>query len=135
MPTPLWPVRHISISIDRPPADVYQLAANPENLPRWARGLAGSVKLTQDGTLIAASPMGEVKVRFAERNRQGILDHDVTLPSGETVHNPLRVVPNATGSEVIFTIFRRPGATEDQFAADAHAVERDLATLKSLLEE
>jgi hypothetical protein len=33
------------------------------------------------------------------------LDHDVTLPSGETLSNPMRVVPNGTGSEVVFTLF------------------------------
>jgi hypothetical protein len=29
------PCRHISISINRPPKDVYEFASNPMNLPRW----------------------------------------------------------------------------------------------------
>jgi hypothetical protein len=36
--------------------------------------------------------MGRVTVTFAPRNDFGVLDHDVTLPSGETVYNPLRVI-------------------------------------------
>jgi hypothetical protein len=129
----LWPVRHVSVSIARPPGDVYAFAANPENLTRWAQGLASALQREGD-SWVADSPMGRVSIRFTERNGQGVLDHDVTLPSGETVHNPLRVVPNATGSEVVFTIFRRHGVTEAQFEADGKAVSRDLATLKGLLE-
>jgi len=41
------------------------------------------------------------------------------------------VVPNGTGSELMFTLFERPGMT---LAEDARLVERDLRTLKTLLE-
>jgi hypothetical protein len=78
--------------------------------------------------------MGKVRIRFAERNDFGVLDHDVTLASGQTVHNPMRVVANADGSELVFTLFRRPEMSDDEFAADASAVERDLAALRRLLE-
>ena len=46
----------------------------------------------------------------------------------------MRVVANGTGAEVMFTLLRTPGMTEDAFAADAAAVERDLKALKALLE-
>jgi hypothetical protein len=49
--------------------------------------------------------MGRVKVKFADKNKFGILDHDVTLPSGEQVYNPVRVFPNNGGSELIFTLY------------------------------
>jgi hypothetical protein len=80
-------------------------------------------------------PVGSATVRFVERNRLGVLDHDVTVPSGETIHNPIRVIPNDGGSEVVFTLFRRPGVSAAQFAEDAQAVEKDLRTLKRLLED
>jgi hypothetical protein len=64
----------------------------------------------------------------------GVLDHDVTVETGETVHNPIRVLPNGTGSEVVFTLFRRAGVSAAQFDQDAKAVEKDLRTLKRLLE-
>jgi hypothetical protein len=72
--------------------------------------------------------------RVAERNPYGVLDHDVTLPSGETVHNPLRVLRNDRGSEVVFTLYRRPGVSDADFERDAESVRRDLETLKRLLE-
>jgi hypothetical protein len=131
---PFESVQHVSVTIERAPEDVYVFAANPENLPRWAAGLSSGIRWV-DGEWVADSPMGSVKVRFAPPNALGVLDHDVVLPSGETVHNPLRVVANGTASELTFTLFRRPGMTEQQFAADAGAVTRDLFQLKRLLEE
>jgi hypothetical protein len=62
------------------------------------------------------------------------MDHDVTLESGVTIHNPMRVVPNGEGSEFVFTLIRRPGMSDEQFAKDKTAVENDLKTLKHLLE-
>ena len=73
-------------------------------------------------------------MRFAERNSFGVMDHDVTLGSGVTIHNPMRVVPNRGGSEFVFTLIRQPGISDGQFAKDKAAVENDLKTLKDLLE-
>ena len=134
MPSKTFPaVRHVSISIDRPPGEVYAFAANPENLPRWAKGLSGAIERV-GGEWIADSPMGKVKVRFVGRNELGVLDHDVTVESGETIHNPMRVVANGEGSEVVFTLFLRPGASAEDFDADARTVAEDLAALKAFLE-
>ena len=128
------PVRHVTVSIDRPPAEVYAFAGDPRNLPRWAAGLAGGAVRKAGDDWVADSPMGKVKVRFAEANTLGVLDHDVTLPSGEVVHNPMRVVPNGRGSEITFTLFRRPGVSDEEFRNDAGRVEQDLGQLKRLLE-
>lgn len=125
--------RHISVSLNRPAGKVYEFASNPENLPRWAAGLSGSIK-NINGDWIAESPMGMVKIKFADKNKFGILDHDVTLPSGETVRNPMRVFPNGDGSELIFTLYRRQGMTEQMFAEDAEEVGKDMEKLKTLLE-
>jgi len=125
--------KHISVLIERTASDVYRFAAEPVNLPAWAAGLGGSIR-QEAGRWIADSPMGEVVVAFAERNDFGVLDHDVTLPSGATVSNPMRVIPTGEGCEVVFTLRCRPGMSAEDFAADAHAVEVDLAKLKELLE-
>lgn len=79
--------------------------------------------------------MGRVTFAFVSRNEYGVLDHDVTLPSGETVYNPMRVIADGTGCEVVFTLRRQPGMTDDDFARDADAVSADLATLKRVLED
>lgn len=126
--------KHVSVSIERPPAEVYAFAGDARQLPRWAAGLANSAAVRAGDAWVMESPMGKVKVEFAPANPFGVLDHDVTLPSGEVVHNPLRVVRNGDGSEVVFTLFHRPGMTDGEFAADVEAIRRDLMTLKTLLE-
>ena len=126
--------QHISVSINRPADQVYEFVSNPENLPKWATGLSGSIK-NVNGDWIAESPMGRVKVKFTDKNKSGILDHDVTLPSGEKVYNPMRVFPNNDGSELTFTLYRRPDMSDQMFAEDVKAVTRDLEKLKTLLEK
>jgi len=128
-----FPAKHISISINKTVEDVYRFASDPFNLPKWAAGLSGSIK--KEGTdWIADSPMGKVKVKFADPNSFGVLDHRVTLPSGVEVYVPLRAVANDNGSEVIFTLFRLPDVSDQHFMEDAQMVERDLKKLKDILE-
>jgi hypothetical protein len=127
-------VRHISVSIERSADDVYRFAANVENWRQWASGLGESLRKV-GADWVVTGPMGEVRVRLAEPNAYRVLDHDVTLPTGVTVHNPLRVLPNGTGSEVIFSVFRQPGTSHQDFAADTGTVEKDLRTLKRVLEQ
>ena len=105
------------MTIERNPLDVYNFVSDPKNLPKWASGLAGAVK-----------------VRFVERNKYGILDHFVSV-RGEEVYMPMRVFPNGEGSEVLLTVFRQPGMTEEKFVDDTKWVRRDLEALKELLEK
>lgn len=129
-----FPMKHISISIKRRAEDVYVFASNPANLPQWATGLSGSTIMQTGQDWICESPMGQVKVRFTEENKFGVMDHEVTLPSGEVNHNPFRVFKNDDGSEVLFTLFRLPRMSDSDFARDAEFIETDLRTLKHILE-
>ncbi|AKQ67941.1 hypothetical protein A176_004853 [Myxococcus hansupus] len=125
---------HVSISIARPAADVYAYASDPRNLPHWAAGLSSDIREV-DGRWVAASPMGQVFVEFTPTNELGVLDHHVTLPNGETVYNPVRVIPDGAHSEVVFTLRRREGMLKEEFRKDAESVAADLAQLKQLLEK
>ena len=127
-------VHHVSIYIARRPTAVYEFASDPKNLPRWAAGLARSEVRRDGDEWVVDAPFGKVRVRFAERNSFGVMDHDVKLESGVTVHNAVRVVPNGEGSEFVFTLIRQPGMSDGQLAKDKAAVENDLKTLKDLLE-
>ncbi len=83
-------VKHISVTIiNRVWGDVYEYASNPENLPRWAAGLSRGIEKIGEHWL-ADSTMGKIKISFAERNKFGILDHDVILESGIRFYNPKR---------------------------------------------
>lgn len=131
--TTTYPSRTISVRIERPPAEVYAVASDPERMAQWASGLGESFR--REGEVwVVQTPQGQASVRFAARNDLGVLDHYVTLATGEQVYVPMRVLPNGPGSEVFLTLFRAPGVSEDAFAADVEWVERDLAALKALLE-
>ena len=112
--------------------DVSRFVSEPDNLPKWAAGLASSEIVRRGDDLLAESPMGTVTVRFVPRNTFGVVDHDVILPNGDTVHNPLRVLPHPEGAEVVFTL-RQLAMSDDEFDRDARMVEEDLARLKALL--
>jgi hypothetical protein len=127
-------VQHVSVSIRRRPADVYAFVSDCRNLPRWAAGLVGSEVREEGDAWVADAPFGKVRFRFVEENPYGVLDHDVQLESGVTVHNPMRVIPNGDDSELVFTLIQQPGMSDEKFAEDRAAVEKDLNTLKELLE-
>jgi hypothetical protein len=118
------PSRHISVWIEAAPEVVYAFASDRRELSRWAAGLADPA-------------LSDADVEFAPINTFGVLDHVVTLPSGDSVYNPMRVIPAGPGEprcEVVFTLRRAPGVTDAEFDADAAAVHADLATLRDLLE-
>ena len=125
--------RTLSVTVACPPRKVYEFVSNPENLPRWAAGLGKSVRKSDVGWIVD-TPQGPAQIRFAEKNDFGVLDHYVKLSSGVEVYVPMRVVPNGSGSEVIFTLIKTSEMSDKQFAEDAGMVERDLKALKSVLE-
>lgn len=118
------PSRHIAVWIEAAPDVVYAFASDRRELSRWAQGLADPA-------------LSDADVQFAAVNAFGVLDHVVTLPSGEAVYNPMRVIPAGPGEprcEVVFTLRRMPGVTDEEFEADAAAVAADLGVLRDLME-
>jgi hypothetical protein len=125
--------RHISERIDRSADEVYAYAVDPANVPEWAPGLGTAVE-NVDGRWYVQSPMGRIGLAFVERNALGVLDHEVTLPSGDVIYNPMRVIPDGDGCEVVFTLRRQPDVSDEAFEEDAKAVAADLARLKGIME-
>lgn len=109
--------RTLIVRIERPLTEVYAFLADPKNFARWAAGL----DLEQD-------------ILFTEPNPFGVLDHTVRAPGGQEVYVPMRAIRNGTGTEVTFTLFRQPEMTDAAFGRDAEAVQRDLLSLKRVLE-
>jgi len=125
--------RHLSETIERPAADVYEFVSDPANIPRWAQGLATAVE-NVDGRWLLGTGADRATVAFAERNTFGVVDHEVTLPLGEVVYVPMRVVPNGDGCDVVLTVRRQPDMTDADFDRDSGLVQADLSRLKRVLE-
>ena len=126
-------VQTISVHIAAPAERVYAFASNPENLPRWVPSFFESIERV-DAAWVARSPLGRVVVEFVPRNGLGVLDHTLTLASGQRITNPMRVIAVGAGSEVLFTLIQRAGTSDEAFRQDAALVEADLQTLRRLLE-
>ena len=122
----------LSVTIAAPAARVYAFASNPQNLPRWVPSFFESVERV-DGEWVAQSPLGRIAVEFVHDNDLGVLDHTVTLPSGARLTNPMRVISNGDGSEILFTLIQHEDMTDQQFQEDAELVLSDLHTLQRLL--
>ncbi len=122
----------MSIAVAVPPATAYAYAADPRNLPSWAPGFVRSIERRGDAW-IAQTTLGEATFRFAPANEFGVLDHDVHLPAG-AFHNPMRVIPNGDGCEILFTMLQLPDMTDGQFQADLETIRADLGKLRSALE-
>lgn len=124
----------LSVTINRPADEVYAYMANIQHLADWAAGLCESViRNTGANTWLIHTPTGEASVRFVEQNKFRIVDHYVKQGQDPEVYIPIRVLENEQGSEVIFTLFRLPGMKE-RFEKDRQAVQKDLDTLKKLIE-
>ena len=124
---------HISERILCSADEVYEYTVDPANLPEWAPGLGSTVE-NVGGRWFVETPVGRVRFAFVERNAFGVLDHEVTLPSGEVFYNPMRLLPDGDGCEAVFTLRRTPGMSDEEFERDANAVAADLARLKEIME-
>ncbi|MDE2599636.1 MAG: SRPBCC family protein [Rhodocyclaceae bacterium] len=127
--------RTISIDIAVPADTVYRCVRDPEQLPLWAAGICKSVTV-QEGVwhVDTGTELGTVQMAFCADNSLGVLDHTVTLPDGRSQNNPMRVIANGEGSEVMLTVFQTEGMSDETFVRDVQAVTRDLKTIKMLLE-
>ncbi|HEY2467786.1 MAG TPA: hypothetical protein VGI45_08080 [Terracidiphilus sp.] len=126
--------RTITVRIGRRFDQVYDFLADPKNWNQWAHGLGKSIRQSTN-SWVADSDGGTVEVRFTPRNSFGIVDHYVIRPSGAQVYVPMRLIVSGQGCELLFTLFREPQMSDQQFAADLGYVQRDLDDLKSLLEK
>lgn len=125
--------RTISITIDRPWRELYDAIWHPEAFPRWASGLSKSSLEKEGDHWMADGPEGRVKIRFTDHNAFGVMDHYVDTGAGPEIYVPLRIIANGDGAEVLLTLFRQPGVSDEQFATDAEWVSRDLAALRALM--
>ncbi len=130
----LLKTKTLSISILSKPEKVYKFVSDLKNLPKWAKTFCRSIR-KKDGDWVVETAQGPLKIRIAGENDLGVLDHYLNPVSGGEIFVPIRVVPNAGGSEVIFTIFQYPGMSDKNFIEDARLVEKDLRTLKMVLEK
>lgn len=128
------PSRLVHLSIERDWREVYAIASDPDTMPQWAEGLSATMRRDGDEHVADGGPIGLIRIRFAPPNDFGVIDHVVRFEDGREFYNALRVQPNGTGAEVIFTLLRVEGTSDEEFDRDSQAVAADLRRLKALCE-
>ena len=126
--------RTLTVSIAREAEAVCQFISNPANLPQWATAFCQSIRQAGSDWVMQTSG-GEMKVRFVPPNAFRVADHFVSPAPGVEIYVPMRVLPNGSGSEVVFTLFRQPDMSPEKFREDIGLVEQDLRMLKTVLEK
>ena len=135
---PQWPVMTLrsvtkTVSIGAPPDKVFAFLADASNWPRWAIVNVKSVTKAEGDWWEMLTPAGAARLRIRPQPHLGILDHDFVAPDAKwTV--PARVVPNGTGALFMITFFQPPAFTDEFFDQQTALVDKELSTLKLILE-
>jgi hypothetical protein len=123
----------IHVSILAPPKQVVDFLADVNHWKTWAPWVRAVERSSgRDWTL--DTDTGPMHLRFVEPNSLGVLDHTVTLASGVSIYNSMRVLANGSGSELVMFVFQTPPASGEQFEQDVQAVRDDFARIKKVLE-
>ena len=133
-PCPTFNSRVISLSIERPVAEVFAFLIEPRNFPKWASLTGHRFEHRGGRDWLADTAAGPRLIRFAETNDYGILDHAVFPEGTEPIFGPMRVVRNEEGSLLTYTFFQRPGLSDEQFHSIVEWITTDLMTAKAVLE-
>jgi hypothetical protein len=123
----------VHVSILAPRQEVISFLSDLTNWKTWAPWIH-SVRRSSARDWTLETQAGPMKVHFVEPNALGVLDHEVTLASGVTVLNSMRVLANGSGSELVMVVFQSPEASTEEFERDVQAVRDDLARLKKVAE-
>jgi hypothetical protein len=125
----------VTVSIERPFAEVYDFCIDPLNFGRW-NALPGSTMEPLGGNeYLVDLPQGQRVMRFMQPNAFGILDYQV-FESGQADGpvRPIRLVPNENGTDLQLTWFQRADVSDEQFRSEVEWLRSDLMRLKTFLE-
>lgn len=123
----------VHISILAPPQQVVDFLADVNHWKTWAPWVRAVERPSgRDWTL--DTDTGKMQLRFVEPNSLGVLDHTVTLASGASIYNAMRVSANGSGSELLMVVLQTPPASSADFERDVQAVRDDFARIKKVVE-
>lgn len=115
----------LTVCMDCLTQQVFDYVHDPAILPRWATAFDRSAHRLAGGWMIdtVSEP---AMIYCTPDNEFGVVDHRLRTAAGDEIHVPMRRIAHGTGSEVQFALFRLPGTSDEQFAADAMRVRKDL---------
>jgi hypothetical protein len=128
----------LSISINKPTSEVVSYLADAFAYPVWAtKFFTGPVTESPDGAYVADIKMMGGAVDFAlEVNAQaGSVELSFARPGAEPGEpTRVRVIPNDTGTDVLWTLSRVPGSSAIEWGMGLFFMNLELKNLKRVLE-
>jgi hypothetical protein len=126
--------RTLAVTIDAPFATVAADLAVPANHPEWGTEFfAGAARPGENGSVVVDVPMmgGPVRFKVESDVETGVFDlylAPLGAPYGPPL--PVRVVPNADGVDVLWTLARMPDTSDEQWQGGLDSMQRELVNLK-----
>ncbi len=124
----------VRITIDTPFDQVVSDLSDPISHPAWGTEFfSGPAQPSRDGEVLATVPRlgGEIHMKVDADLAAGRIDlylAPLDAPFGPPI--PVRVIPNADGVDVLFTLARFPGQSDDEWAEGLVSMSRELTNLK-----
>lgn len=123
------------VRVNAHPEGVFELMADPVNLPRWAVGFAKSVETAEDGAVIVVTGSGDrIPVQVRSDAGSGVIDFVMNPAAGVAATAWARVVPAGDAAMVTFAQAQPDEMADEMFAAQIAAVTHELAVLKAVAE-
>ncbi len=117
--------RTLTLPLDAPKVRVFRFLSKIENLPTWATGFCKGLKV-EGGRHKIVTPNGEIFFRIDADETTGVIDMFGGPSEEQMAYWPARVVDRpGHGSLFIFTSFRYPGMSADEFTRQCATLERE----------
>ncbi len=119
-------------SISAPPDQVFALLSNARRLPEWAPAFAQAVTHEHDDIWEVQTERGELRTAV----RAAAAPRTVDIVSADAPHRGLfaRVVPNLSGSELIFSLFFPDGTEQATIDAQMQTIVEELHAVRDLVQ-
>lgn len=121
------------VTIERSPQEVFDFVSNLANWPLFSDFAANFERVT-DTKYIAHSSQGDITVKAKFDKKKLLLDNVCTLPNGEVVMIPYRVVPHPRGAELMMTNFKAEESTKEEYDEQLNWMKIELNKAKQVLE-
>lgn len=120
----------VAVEIPASAEDVFDYLSRIESVPEWATEFVQAFDVQGPSEARARTSLGDVIFRMEADEDTRVIDMRVGPSEGPTALFPTRVVAVDDGrSAYLFTMFRGPEQSEDEFQAETESLRRELENI------